>query len=321
MKAVMAYAPYRFEPAELPDPVAGEGGRVLAVEAAGVCAADRMLWNGTGPWRVAWPFTPGHEILGRDTVTGERLTVEVKVPCGRCRYCAGGRGNLCPTGRHLGSDLPGGFAEKVALPPGALVHPVPDALDFTTAVLAEPMACAVHAVRRAGVRPGDRVAVVGLGAVGALAVHALRARSVSCVVAVVRGRYKAELATALGAEPVRSGAVRADEAPVDSCDAVVECSGDPAAAELALRLAAPGGRVSLYSVYPKPSTVDFNVLAEVKELTLAGGHLAPGCFPEAIGLLATLPAGLVVTAVRRLPELDRALGPSDGRRVKEVIRL
>ncbi|MGA8113815.1 MAG: alcohol dehydrogenase catalytic domain-containing protein, partial [Actinocatenispora sp.] len=168
MKAIVAHGPRRFDLAEVtrPEPL-GDGGRVLAVEAAGVCAADRMLWRGTGPWQVRWPFTPGHEVLGRDVETGERFTVEVSIPCGRCPRCRAGRTNLCPHGRHVGSDVPGGFAEYVALPPDALVHRVPDDVPLAQAVLAEPLACAVHAVRRAGVSAGDTVAVIGLGAVGA----------------------------------------------------------------------------------------------------------------------------------------------------------
>jgi len=315
MRAVLARGPFRFATAELPEPEAPDGGRVFTVEATGVCAADRMLWDGTGPWPVHWPFTPGHEILARDPDTGERYALEVKVPCGQCRYCAAGRTNLCPRGRHFGSDLPGGFAERIAVPAGAKLHRVPETLDRAEAVLAEPMACAVHAVRRAEVAVGDTVAVIGLGPVGALVVHAALSRSAGSVFAMVRNGYKAELARALGAEPVSLD----KPAAAAGADVVVECSGDPDAVDLAIRLAAPGGRVCLYSVYSRPSTVDFNLVAEFKELTLRGGHLAPDCFPEAIALLSSLPPGLLVTAEHPLAALDRALGPSAARRVKEVV--
>jgi len=93
------------------------------------------------------------------------------------------------------------------------------ALPAVAAVLAEPMACALHAVRRAGVRAGDAVAVVGLGSVGALAVHAARAAGAE-VAAVVRSRAKAALARRLGAT--------ADV--VDAPRVVIECSGSAAGA-------------------------------------------------------------------------------------------
>jgi L-iditol 2-dehydrogenase len=287
MKAVVARGPQDFSYRDVAEPRMPVGGRLLAVEATGLCAADRMLWSGTGPWELSWPFIPGHEILARDVASGERLAVEVSIPCGRCDLCGQGRTNLCRRARHLGSALPGGFAERLALPPQARVHPVPDDIPRAAAVLTEPLACAVHAVNRAAVEPGDTVAVVGLGAVGALAVVVARARGARRVLAVVRTPAKAELARSLGGEPVPA------EEPLDcAADAVIECSGDPATAETALRAAAPGGRVCLYSVYPAPATVDLNLISEFKELIVVGGHLAPGCFPEAITLLSSLPTEL-----------------------------
>ncbi|MGA8113096.1 MAG: zinc-binding dehydrogenase, partial [Actinocatenispora sp.] len=129
----------------------------------------------------------------------------------------------------------------------------------------------------------------------------------------------AELARALGAEPVRTDRAGLPATVQNCADAVIECSGDPAAPQTALRMAAPGGRVCLYSVYPGPSQVDLNQVAEFKELTLVGGHLAPGCFPEAVGLLSTVPADLVVTAVRPLSDYSAALDEPTGPRVKEVL--
>ena len=314
MRAITAHGPHAFECAVAPTPALTPGSRLVRVEATGVCAGDRMLWHGTGPWQVRWPFVPGHEILGRDATTGERLTAEVKVPCRQCRYCRDGRANLCPSGRHIGSSLPGGFAELLVLPPEALIHPVPDELPRAAAVLAEPMACALHAVTRAGVKEGDTVAVIGLGAVGALAVVCARARLASRVLAVVRTSEKAELAERIGAEPVFAGSADSE----GLADAVIECSGDPAGAATAFTLAAPGGRVCLYSVYSGPATVDLNQVSEFKELTVTVGHLAPGCFTEAIGLLAQLPAELHA-AEADLADFKRVLDHPDPSRVKVAL--
>ena len=320
MRAVVAQGPGDFELADLPDPTARDGERVLEVEAAGVCAADRMLWRGDGPWTgLSWPFVPGHEVLGRDAATGQRVAVEVMVPCGNCPQCGRDRTNLCPYGAHIGSGLPGGFAEKLALPGRARVHPVPDHLPLRAAVLAEPMACALHAVRRAAVRPGDLVVVLGLGSIGSLAVHAARAEGASRVVAVTRSASRAALAVDIGADSAVTEQAALATLPA-AADAVVECSGDSRLAATALRLAAPGGRVSLYGVYRRPATVDLNQIAELKELTVAGGHLAPGCFPDAIGLLETLPGDRLVTAVRPLADFRPALEPATGgTRIKEVL--
>jgi NADPH2:quinone reductase len=305
---------------EVDEPALPPGGVVVEVEAAGVCAADRMLWTGQHPWgALDWPFTPGHELLGRVVASdgplavGTRVTAEVKLPCGGCAACSRGQEHLCSNGLHLGSGIPGAFAEQVALPASARVHTVPDVLPMTTAVLAEPMACALHAVRRAGARPGDRVAIAGLGGLGALAVHAARAAGAAAVTAVVRSADKAALARELGYDD-------AVQDPADSSfDTVLDVSGSVDAVTVLLGAVRPGGRVGVYGVYDRTLPLDLNAIAEFGELTVSGGHLAPGCFPDAIALLAGVDGDLVVTGTHPLERLTDALRPTDRPRLKEIV--
>lgn len=318
MRALVAHGPGDFEIVDVPDPRApAPGERLISVEAAGVCAADRLLWQGDGPREPAWPLLPGHELLGRDVTTGERLTAEVKIPCGECELCLSDRGNICTQGIHMGTGFPGAFAEQILLPPGARVHPIPEDLPVEAAVLAEPMACALHAVRRVGVRPGDVVAVIGLGSIGALAVHAAKMLGASSVVGVVRSAEKARMARELGADRVLDA--RTDCKVSTGVNVVIECSGDVAAAAAALHLVEPGGRIGLYGTYATLARFDLNQIAEFKELTIYGGHLAPGCFPEAITLLQSVDGGRIVTGVHRLEDFRGALEPSVQPRLKEIL--
>lgn len=323
MRAAVLHGPGDLRHTEVPEPALPAGGVVVDVQAAGVCAADRMLMTGVHPWGdLAYPFTPGHELLGTVRATddpawavGDRVTAEVMLPCGRCRPCRAGRENLCRDGMHLGSGIPGAFAEQVALPAAACLHRVPDELALEVAVLAEPMACALHAVRRGQVHTGDVVAVVGVGAIGALALHAARSCGAGTVFAVTRptapnAAARAALARDLGADE-----------PVADPDVVIQCSGSAAGLSAALDLVAPGGRVVLYGVYPATVAVDVNQIAELKELTVVGGHLAPGAFDDAIAPLGSL-AGPVVTATRDLGDLAAALAPADrtgAPRLKEIV--
>ncbi len=315
MRAVVAHGPGDFRLEELDDPDVPDGGLLVQVEATGVCAADRMLWTGRHPWgQLAWPFTPGHEVVGTVVAgrlpVGTRVTSEVKLPCGSCAFCAHGQDHLCPHGLHLGSGIPGGFAELLALPPAARVHEVPLTLTLDQAVLAEPMACALHAVRRAGVRDGDRVLVAGLGGLGALAVTAARHEGAAHVTALVRTDEKARLATDLGYDDVVR---RPTEA---SYDVGVDVSGSVDAVEAVLAATRPGGRVGAYGVYDRPLMLDLNQLGEFGERSLAGGHLAPGCFPEAIALLAQVHG--VVTGRHPLERVTDAFDPRP-ERMKEIV--
>jgi threonine dehydrogenase-like Zn-dependent dehydrogenase len=300
VRAVVARGPGAFGVEDVDEPVVAQGGRLVHVEAAGVCAADRKLHSGDHPWGdLDWPLILGHELLGHDDATGERITCEVKVPCDACGYCRDGRNNLCPRGTHLGSGFPGAFAERLALPPGARVHRIPDRLPREAAVLAEPMACAVHAVRRAGVGPRDHVAVVGLGAIGALVVHAAKAAGAGEVSVALRNEAKVPLARRLGAT-TETGPARV----------VIECSGSAEGAARALELAEPGATVCLFGVYPQRVSLDVNRISEFGELTVVGGHLAPGAVPAAIELLSTVDHDAVVTATRPLADVGIAVAPA-----------
>ena len=317
MRAVVAHGPGDFRLSQVQDPT---GGLVVEVEAGGVCAADRLLFTGRHPWGVLdWPFVPGHELLGRVVSSdgrvpvGARITAEVMLPCGRCAACLRGQTHLCTDGRHLGSGIPGAFAERLSLPADAVVHVVPDELTTRQAVLAEPMACALHAVRRAGVRPGDRVAVAGLGGLGALVVHAARAEGAEAVTAVVRTTEKARLAARLGYDQATT------DPTAGAYDVVLDVSGSIDAVAVLLRAVRRGGRVGVYGVYDRPLLLDLNALAEFGELTVAGGHLAPGCFPAAIALLAGVDGDVVVTGSHPLDRLTDALVAPDRPRLKEIV--
>ncbi len=330
MKAVVAHGRGDFRLEEVAEPPR-RAGAVLEVEAAGVCAADRMIWRGDGPWELRFPFIPGHEILGRvawiddrsaehwGVVAGDRVTAEVMVPCRRCRLCRAGRTNLCRFGTHLGSGLPGAFAERMALPPEAVVHEIPHDLDTAAAVLVEPAACAVHAVRRGTIGPDDTVVVAGVGSIGAAALGAAAGKG-RRLVAVVTTPSRAELARALGADDVVDLSLDdTPEALLDLTggvgpDVYIDCSGATESVALGLAALVPGGRLVLYGVYRRPLTVDLNVVAEHKELDIRGGHLAPGAFPEAIELLRTgaIDAGRIVTHRHSLGQVHAAVGEAPG---------
>src|SRR4051794_259155 len=193
---------------ELDTPAPGPGEVLVKITACGVCFSDLNLLRGHYPF-ARFPVVPGHEITGLITAVGEGVTwPEVGTPvgaqflydsCGHCDYCVRGEQILCPAKRITGIVADGGYAEYAVFPAG-FVTPLPAGLD---PVSAAPLMCAgltaFNGLRQGGVRAGSRVAVIGTGGIGALAIRyavALGAR----VAVVARSRRAEETAMSLGAE-------------------------------------------------------------------------------------------------------------------------
>jgi L-iditol 2-dehydrogenase len=330
VKAVVAHGARDFRVEDVPEPRL-EGGAVMAVEATGVCAADRMIYAGTSPWQLSFPFTPGHENVGRileldpdagvrwGVAVGDLVVPEVMVPCEVCPLCRRSRFHLCRQGRHIGSSLPGGWAERTWLPAATRVWRVPDGLAAEEAVVAEPLACAIHAIERADPSPHDALVVSGIGALGAAALaYVAAARPVRELVALVTSPERAAVARELGADhaiDVLAGDAVAelrDRFEGIGPDVYVDFSGQTQSLDLGFEAIAPGGRIAIYGVYRTRASVDWNVVAEFKELDIRGGHLAPTEFGTALDLLArrAVDGRRLVTASYPLAEVRSALEES-----------
>lgn len=181
MKAVVLrdVGDFRVEDVPQPQPKAGEA--LVRIRACGVCGSDLPRIFAKGTYR--FPCIPGHEFAGEVQALGEgvdaawlhkRVTVFPLLPCRRCDSCLVGEYAMCSDYDYFGSRRDGGFAEYLAVPVWNLVE-APPALSFEEAAMTEPAAVAAHALRRAGVEIGDRVAVFGAGPIGLLLAQWARA--------------------------------------------------------------------------------------------------------------------------------------------------
>jgi threonine dehydrogenase-like Zn-dependent dehydrogenase len=189
-----------------------------------------------------------------ELAAGDRVAVEPLKSCGRCDYCRTGRDAICPSLEVFGIHRHGGFAEFVTLPARRLFR-VPEDLDPHVAALSEPMAVAVHGLRRGHLQPGQRVLVLGAGTVGLVTAKAAAALGAGDVWLTARHPHQAELGRHMGAGVVLSEqqATREElfrlgcEAPIDL---VVETVGGTAdtlrAATAAVR---PGGAISVLGIF------------------------------------------------------------------------
>ena len=139
----------------------GPGEVLLRVAGTGICGTDLHIW--AGEYQSVPPLTLGHEVCGVVAEVGEgagpgwlgkRVAIETYYStCERCRYCRGGRRNLCPERKSIGTHVDGGMAPYVVVP-GINLHDVPDWVDDAAATLSEPLACVCNCMMDSRGRPG-----------------------------------------------------------------------------------------------------------------------------------------------------------------------
>ncbi len=232
----------------------GEGVRVRVTQ-VGICGSDlAFAANGLGEG-LPPEVTLGHEIVGL-TPEGTPVAIEPLLPCGKCNPCRLGTYNLCIEDRWLGGSLDGGMTEEIVVPERCLVE-IPPSVAPSDACLAEPLAVALHGLRRAGASSGELVAIIGGGTIGLMATAA--AVMTGCATTVVaRHEHQRELARQLGAEIA--------EIPVDQ-DLVVAAAGEAAGVADAVAAVRPHGRVLVLNEPQSPFLPPESVLKEVTAVT------------------------------------------------------
>ncbi|HEU5085755.1 MAG TPA: alcohol dehydrogenase catalytic domain-containing protein [Acidimicrobiales bacterium] len=299
MPAAVLHGPGDLRVEQRPVPVPGPHDVVVEVSHCGVCGTDlHMVVEGWGrPGSVG-----GHEwsgtvvAVGSDVSTpavGDAVVGGPPPGCGTCTPCHARQPSLCLDRAQPGDeDGDGAFARYVRAHRDAVV-PVPAGLDLRIAALAEPLAVALHAVTRSGVRPGQRALVTGAGPIGALAVVALRARGVGEVLVSEPSPARQALAERLGATVVDPASFDvpniAEPARIvtDAVDVALECSGKRPAMEAAFTQLRRGGTLVLVGTGIEAPRLDPNRMI-LNELVVTGAfeYDADG-IAEALDLLAS----------------------------------
>jgi threonine dehydrogenase-like Zn-dependent dehydrogenase len=294
-------------PAPAPDEV------LVAVRACAVCATDLQPWAvGTSSGQAG---LTGHEIAGEVRAglgaPGRRVCIDpnLAVCCRRCRWCRDGLPFLCADKRALPAW---GFSEQMVVPADAAVG-VPDGLPTATAVLAEPLACVVHALRRSvtGARHGRLngaiVGIAGAGTVGLLAIAAVRHAGAARVLISARHAHQRAAALGFGAEVVGEDLVAMREA---RPEVVIVAAGAAGLLGQALRAVDRGGEVIMLGLANAPETIDARrALLRGNRVTFSisyGGHGTD--FRTAIEILAAAPAAFTPLLTETVPLTEVASG-------------
>jgi 2-desacetyl-2-hydroxyethyl bacteriochlorophyllide A dehydrogenase len=325
MRAVVFEGPGDVRVVQRAEPALGaDGDAIVRVESTAVCGSDLHIYHGRV--RIEPGFTIGHEYVGTVIATGDavsRVAVGDRVlgcfqsACGACFFCRRGLFHKCDHSRTFGhgealGGLLGTQAEQALVPNADLVlRRVPPGMSNDVALFAgDVMGTAFHAVDDGRVRPGDTVAVIGLGPVGLCAVQVARAFGAAEVIAIDTVAERLELARAFGARPVHlhdgdpRTAVR-EHTGGRGADHCIDAVGSPEALDLAIRLARKAGSVEGIGVYAERMQVHMG-LAWIKSLTIRGGQA--NVIAHLDRVLDLLTAGLLDPApiVTRRMSLDDA---------------
>jgi len=341
----------RLEQVADPTPAAGEV--VIRVKAATTCGTDLKVWRRGGHAKMLKPPTPfGHEAAGEIVAlgagvegwkSGTRVVANNSAPCMTCFFCQKHEYSLC---QNLLFNN-GTFAEYLKIP-AAIVQqnllPIPDDLPYDLASMTEPLACVLHGAARSHVKPGDRVVILGDGAIGLMFVAALSSG---------RGDWIAPSPLAPCPSPFtevflfggndsrlqvgkKLGAIKTfnykqvEDVPALvkdltdgwGADVVIEATGVPAVWEMAIACARPGATVNLFGGCPRDTTISVNTdQLHYSELTLKGVfHNTPQYVGAALNLLASraIPFELLLSGEQPLSNLGQVFEEMRDRKVIKV---
>lgn len=272
----------RIEPRDAEPPAPGQ----VAIEVAytGICGTDLRIYRGDLDATVDPGAVLGHEMSGRvvavgDGVAGWRagraVTVMPTLSCGKCAACVRGHYHVCHAMNLLGVDSPGAM-QSIWNVSAELVFPLPESLPLAHAAFVEPVAAAVHDVRRARVGVGEHVVVVGGGPVGVLVAVLCRARGARVLLAEPNA-FRRGVAASIGLEavdPLTTDVVALVNTRTAGAgaDTAFEVSGAAGGVETAVGVLATRGRLVMVAVHPRPCPVDLHRLS-LRELELFGARL------------------------------------------------
>jgi 2-desacetyl-2-hydroxyethyl bacteriochlorophyllide A dehydrogenase len=317
MLAARYLGPNRIEAQQVLIPTIGPEEALVQVEACGFCGSDINIIAGTHP-RARAPLIVGHELSGRivqlsETAhgldIGDRVTMFPLISCGTCYSCTHGMPHICRTLKLYGFDVDGGMAEFIRLPVASLIK-LPDGMPANIGALIEPLAVAVHGVRRSTLNGVRTAVVLGAGPIGLLTALVAKLSDVPNVVISDVQPGRVMLAKQLGLTAVRAGeplhACIMELSDRNGADLVLECAGHPSSAVEMLTLVRSRGVIVNLGVFKKRVEFDMQAI-NFKEIELLGSRVYERRdFETAIELAGKLPLERIVSHAYALSDVSRA---------------
>lgn len=266
---------------DLDRPEIGCGEALIKVKYAGICGSDLHVYQGQHP-TARFPIVPGHEFVGELIKLGESTTSEIKpgenvvvqpfFSCGLCEPCITGNDNVCTELKLLGAHCNGCFAEYVKVPAKKMCR-IPNGTDLKLAALAEPLAVAVHDVRRSQLKVGQKALVIGGGPIGLLIAMVARMTGAEIYISEVNS-FRINFAKDLGFDVINPAEsdfqMQVDKATNGkNFDVVFEVSGSKAGIASMTKLAKVSGMIMIVGMASDSYPVDLMTIFS-KQLKLQG---------------------------------------------------
>lgn len=267
------YAPHQVSFRRVPVPPVRSGQVRVRVKMIGICGSDIHVFHGTHPF-TSYPVTQGHELSAEIVEIGENVsglslgqmvTIEPQVVCGECYPCRHGKYNLCEKLKVMGFQTTGA-ASTYFVVDAARVTPLPEGMDEKSGAMIEPLAVAVHAVRRAGEIRGMNIAVLGAGPIGNLVAQVAKGLGAGSVLITDVSDHRLALAKAVGIDFAVNtkahdfGAAMVEHFGPDKADVIYDCAGNDTSIGQAIQYARKGSTIILVAVFAGMAQTDLAVL-------------------------------------------------------------
>lgn len=300
MTAAVLYGKEHLEIERVDVPIVGPGDVLVRVRAALTCGTDvKVFRRGYHARMIKPPALFGHELAGdiveigksvKDFKIGQRVMAANSAPCGACFYCQRGQENLC-------EDLlfnNGAYAEYIRIPERIVqknLHGLENGVGYQDAALAEPLACVLRGLEESNVRPGDTVAIIGLGPIGMMFVRLAKTIYQARVIAIGRRQPQLDRAGRMGADELvlnddGADVVRAvkDLTHGRGADVVIEAVGLPDLWQLGVQMLRRGGVVNFFGGCASGTEVrlDTNLLHYSEITGKASFHHTPALMRKAL---------------------------------------